>query len=453
MAQATSTQQTKNQQSFNPENPTDLEAPAKADNSAAQNGADEESAIVPGRFWTVPVICLVTTSFVLGANEFIMMGILPDIAQGLHIPQVLVGNLVSLFAAVYAVACPLVAAFSARFPRKKVYISMVGIFLVGNALSGFASNYAFLALSRMIVALVAGALVAVGMTFAPQVTEQATRTRFMAWVFSGFSLASVFGVPAGTWLAQTLGWRWAFHAITVITLILIVVDCAVLPASTRTSSVSILRQFLLFSDLRIVFACLCVICGAAATYVFYTYITPILTSFAGVGEAQVSLVLVVFGLMALFSNLYSGVLARKGSIEQPLGHMWGWYAAQMCALLLLSLACFVAHSQASLWAHIVVLVVVMALGLLMYLQNSPSQICYVDSAAQTHPGSLNLSNSLNSMSFNTGIALGAGVSGVVYSHWGLVALGSWGAVFALGAALSSLALLQIGSAYRRQRVH
>ena len=95
----------------------------------------------------------------------------------------------------------------------------------------------------------------------------------------------------------------------------------------------------------------------------------------------------------------------------------------------------------------------MALGWLMYLQNSPSQICYVDSAVQTHPGSLNLSNSLNSMSFNTGIALGAGVSGVVYSHWGLVALGAWGALFALGAALSSLALLQIGSAYRRQRVH
>lgn len=107
---------------MNPENSTDLEAPANPDNSAARNAAqnlpDEESAIIPGRFWTLPVICLVTTSFVLGANEFIMMGILPDIAQGLHISQVLVGNLVSIFAAVYAVACPLVAAFSARFQRK-----------------------------------------------------------------------------------------------------------------------------------------------------------------------------------------------------------------------------------------------------------------------------------------------------------------------------------------------
>ena len=132
---------------MNPEDSTDLEAPANPDNSATQNAADEESAIIPGRFWTLPVICLVTTSFVLGANEFIMMGILPDIAQGLHISQVLVGNLVSIFAAVYAVACPLVAAFSARFQRKRIYLAMVSVFLLGNALSGFASHYATLALS------------------------------------------------------------------------------------------------------------------------------------------------------------------------------------------------------------------------------------------------------------------------------------------------------------------
>lgn len=451
MAQAASTQQTKDQQSVNPESSTDLETLANTESRAAYNTADEESAIIPGRFWTLPVICLVTTSFVLGANEFIMMGILPDIAQGLHISQVLVGNLVSIFAAVYAVACPLVAAFSARFQRKRIYLAMVSVFLIGNALSGFAPNYAVLALSRMIVALVAGGLVAVGMTFAPQVAESSKRTRFMAWVFSGFSLASVFGVPAGTWLAQTFGWRWAFHSITLLTIALLLVDIAVLPASKRTSAVGILRQFLLFSDLRIVLGCACVIFGAAATYVFYTYITPVLTQFAGVAQARVSLVLILFGVMALFSNLYSGVLARRGTIEQPLGRMWSFYAVQMLTLVLLSAACWWALRSSSVLAHGSVFVLVMALGFLIYLQNSPSQICYVDSALQTHPGSLNLSNSLNSMSFNTGIALGAAVSGVVYDHVGLTALGAFGAVFAFLAALSSLALLQIGRSMRASR--
>jgi DHA1 family inner membrane transport protein len=380
-------------------------------------------------------------SFALGMNEFLMMGILPDIARGLSVPQTQVGNLVSLFAGVYAVCTPLGAAVSSRFRRFDAYMVLGGIFLAGNALSGFATGYAMLALSRLVVALVAGTMVAVAMTFSPQVARPENRARFMAWVFSGFSIASVAGVPFGTWVAGTFGWRWAFHIVTVIIAVLLVVMLLTLPRRSSTMRVGFFSQFLLFTDPRILLGVACVFFGAAATYVFYTYISPVLTRFGGIAPRYVSLALVVFGLAALFSNLYSGRLARRGSVEQPLGRMWPVYLLHAGLLALLSLGCLTGQ----VW---LVLASVIGIGACMYLQNSPSQIDYVDSAMQFHPGSLNLANSLNSMSFNLGITVGAAVGGLVKDGAGLAWLGAAGALFALAASGCAAWLLAVGRRFR-----
>lgn len=421
------------------EGPTVTEGPTVAKGSATM----EDSAVVPGRFWTAPVILLTAMSFALGANEFIMMGILPDISAGLRVSQVAVGNLVSLFAAVYAVCTPLAAAFSARFQRYRIYLAMSCVFLLGNALSGFAVNYAMLAASRIVVALVAGAMVAVAMTFAPQVSSPRNRTRFMAWVFSGFSIASVAGVPLGTWVAGRFGWHWAFHLISLLTLGLVVACVLRLPRRSRTVRIGFLDQFLLFADPRIDLGVLCVLFGAAATYVFYTYITPVLERYGRLPADGISTALVVYGLAALASNLLSGRLARNGTVEQPLGRIWPIYLTQAVTLILLAVGCL----SGQVW---LVLVTVLALGLLMYLQNSPSQIDYTDSAAQSHPGSLNLANSLNSMSFNTGIAIGAATGGWVRTAFGLAWLGVFGAAFALCACGCALGLLAVGRRGRKR---
>lgn len=413
--------------------------------SAHPASGNEDSAVVPGRFWTCPVILLTAMSFALGTNEFIMMGILPDVARGLNISQVLVGDLVSAFAAVYAVCTPLIAALSARFQRYRVYLAMALIFLIGNALSGFASSYAMLAVSRIIVALVAGAMVAVAMTFAPQVTEPRNRTRFMAWVFSGFSIASVVGVPLGTWVAGRFGWRWAFHLISMLIIVLIILCALFLPKRSHVSRIGFFSQFLLFTDPRIDLGVVCVICGAAATYVVYTYITPIMEVFGGIAPTWVSAALIVYGCAALASNLFSGRLARRGTVEQPLGRVWPIYVTQAVCLTLLTVG-------SVMRMPILVLAMVLCLGFLMYLQNSPSQIDYTDSAAQFHPGSLNLANSLNSMSFNIGIAIGAAIGGVVRDHLSMASLGLVGAIFALAAAGCALWLLAVGKKIREKRV-
>ena len=381
-----------------------------------------KSDVAKERFFNLPVIVLISLSFMLGMSEFIVVGVLPDIAAGLKVSEVTVGNLVSLFAFVYAPVTPLGSALSARFPRFATHLTLVGVFLIGNVLCAFASNYGVLVVARILIALVSGTLVAIAMTYAPDVTTEQYRTEFIAWVFSGFSIASVVGVPVGTWVANTFGWRWAFHLVNVLTVVLIVLMVVVLPRNSRIVKIGFLPQFRLFFDRRIQLGVLAVVFGAAATYVFYTYLTPIMRDEVHVPEQYLSVGLVIFGAACLWSNLYGGKLADRGRGVEPLTHIRPIYCAH--AVLMASLV--VAH-----WVPVYGALLLVVLGMFMYLQNSASQVLYMDVASQSHPGSLNLAASLNSMSFNIGIALGSAVGGLVNGHFGLTWLGPVGALFLL----------------------
>lgn len=374
------------------------------------------------RFFNLPVIVLISLSFMLGMSEFIVVGILPDIAAGLKVSEVTVGNLVSLFAFVYAPVTPLGSALSARFPRFATHLTLVGVFLIGNVLCAFAPNYGVLVVARILIALVSGTLVAIAMTYAPDVTTEQYRTKFIAWVFSGFSIASVVGVPVGTWVANTFGWRWAFHLVNVLTVALIALMVMVLPRNSRIVKIGFLPQFRLFFDRRIQLGVLAVVFGAAATYVFYTYLTPIMRDEVHVPEQYLSVGLVIFGAACLWSNLYGGKLADRGRGVEPLTHIRPIYCAH--AVLMASL--IVTH-----WVPVYGALLLVVLGMFMYLQNSASQVLYMDVASQSHPGSLNLAASLNSMSFNIGIAVGSAVGGLVNTHLGLMWLGPVGAIFLL----------------------
>ena len=391
-----------------------------------------KSDVAKERFFNLPVIVLISLSFMLGMSEFIVVGILPDIAAGLKVSEVTVGNLVSLFAFVYAPVTPLGSALSARFPRFATHLTLVGVFLIGNVLCAFAPNYGVLVVARILIALVSGTLVAIAMTYAPDVTTEQYRTKFIAWVFSGFSIASVVGVPVGTWVANTFGWRWAFHLVNVLTVALIVLMVMVLPRNSRIVKIGFLPQFRLFFDRRIQLGVLDVVFGAAATYVFYTYLTPIMRDEVHVPEQYLSVGLVIFGAACLWSNLYGGKLADRGRGVEPLTHIRPIYCAH--AVLMASL--IVTH-----WVPVYGALLLVVLGMFMYLQNSASQVLYMDVAAQSHPGSLNLAASLNSMSFNIGIAVGSAVGGLVNTHLGLMWLGPVGAIFLLCAVGTTTLLL------------
>lgn len=324
-----------------------------------------KSDVAKERFFNLPVMVLISLSFMLGMSEFIVVGVLPDIAAGLKVSEVTVGNLVSLFAFVYAPVTPLGSALSARFPRFATHLTLVGVFLIGNVLCAFASNYGVLVVARILIALVSGTLVAIAMTYAPDVTTEQYRTKFIAWVFSGFSIASVVGVPVGTWVANTFGWRWTFHLVNVLTVALIVLMVMVLPRNSRIVKIGFLPQFRLFFDRRIQLGVLAVVFGAAATYVFYTYLTPIMRDEVHVPEQYLSVGLVIFGAACLWSNLYGGKLADRGRGVEPLTHIRPIYCAH--AVLMASL--IVTH-----WVPVYGALLLVVLGMFMYLQNSASQV-------------------------------------------------------------------------------
>lgn len=374
------------------------------------------------RFFNLPVTILIFASFMLGMSEFVVVGILPDIASGLKVSEVTVGNLVAIFAFVYAPCTPLGSALSARFPRFLTYLTLMGVFLVGNILCAFAPNYLVLLIARLLIASVSGTLVAISMTFAPDVTTDKYRTKFIAWVFSGFSIASVVGVPAGTWVANTFGWRVTFALVSVLTAVLMASMAVSLPRNSHPAKIGFLRQFRLFFDRRIQLGVADVVFGAAASYVFYTYLSPIMRDEIGVPERYISVGLVVYGCACLWSNLYGGKLADRGRGVEPLTHIRPIYCVQAVCLCLLAFASLVPVAGALL---------LVALGMFMYLQNASSQVLYMDVAYQSHPGSVNLAASLNSMSFNIGIAIGSAVGGMVNDALGLAWLGPFGAIFAL----------------------
>jgi len=207
--------------------------------------------------------------------------------------------------------------------------------------------------------------------------------------------------------------------------------------------VGILGQFKLFSDRRIILGVLTVVFGLASSYVWYTYLTPMFTNELHVPAAYVSVALVAFVACCLWSNLYSGKLATRGTGIWPLVGMRKAYALQFVCMLLLPFA------TANAMLGSVLLVV---LGLTIYLQNSPSQVLYSYVAETGYPGCGTLASSLNSTSCNLGIALGSAVGGVAYNAAGLRWLGPVGAVFAALAVLMTV-LLKVNDGWRAMRSH
>ncbi len=326
------------------------------------------------RFFNLPVVMLIASSFMLGMSEFIMVGILPDIAVGLKVSEVTVGNLVSLFAFVYAPVTPLGSALSARFPRFATHMTLIGVFLAGNLLCAFAPNYAVLMAGRILIALVSGTLVAIAMTYAPDVTTDTFRTKFIAWVFSGFSIASVVGVPVGTWVANVFGWRWAFHLVNALTVVLIIGMVAVLPRNSHAAKIGFLSQFRLFFDRRIQLGVLDVVCGVAASYVFYTYLTPIMRDEVHVPEQYLSVGLMIFGAACLWSNLYGGKLADRGRGVEPLTHIRPIYCAHAVLMASLIVAHWVAVLAAAVRTPLAVFAGVMVASLFAGLLIRESQL-------------------------------------------------------------------------------
>ena len=363
----------------------------------------------------------VLVSFMLGCNEFIVVGIISDIAGSLHVAVPTVGYLVTIFATVYAISTPLITVLTNRFNRYHTFMGLMVIFLIGNTLTGFATSFPILVAARMITAIVAGTIESLSIAICNVIAPRNKRAVLISWLAAGFSIASVIGVPIGTAISTNFGWQNAFHVISLLSLVTCLILGWLLPRDLQQAGGGIKDQLVLLTDKRILLGAALILFSAATSYAYYTYIRPLITTTLGFNTTSLNWLLMVIGIVSIISNRVSGSLAEHDGLR----FMPRLYVFDMILFLLFPVAMLLP------WTGYALLLV---LTLVVLLAGSPLQIMFLDVAEERYPQATALASALNAIFFNIGISLGSATASGVLSLAGLGNLW-WGALLFAGVSL------------------
>ena len=374
---------------------------------------------------------LIGLGFVLGSCEYMVVAILPDIASGLGAGLGAAGKLVSVFAAGYAIGTPLLTAAAGRVPKYRLLMTLLALFLAANAMSMLSPNLTVLYLSRAFTAVLTGTLTAVAFLFVREVTPRELSAAAVSLFYAGMSFATVVGNPLNKLICRYLGWRAPFGVILALGAVLLPVLARLLPRriSAGEEGGSFLRQFAVLRDARYSLCVLMTVCCYSATYVVYTYLTPILTDVLAMPEAAVSPLLLAVGLCCVGSNLLAGWVGAHGGVRRT-------------SLVLLGQAVLFAAMPALLGGRWTGLAAVFAMCLLMYGLTTPVQLHALELAEGEHAYAAGLCASTLSVAGNIGIAAGSFAASTLQETVGLRLLGWPAAVFALAGLGLNLALLR-----------
>lgn len=367
--------------------------------------------------WTL-ILSLALLTFVLGTSEFVIVGILPDIADGLSISIATAGTLVSAFAISFAVGTPITMSMTSHFPKRKLMLGLTIAFTLLNLLSSLAPMYEALLVLRMVTAVVTGVLISLAMLVASESVPPSKRGIAVSFIFGGFTMANVFGVPIGTFLGQQAGWEATFVLTTTLGTIAWFAIFRVLPKQLSQDKTSLREQLTLLTNPRILIAFLIPAFGFGATYVVYTYLVPILKDVLGVPVSWVSPILFAYGFISIFSNMAAGKIAS----HNPIGRLRIVFLVQ--ALVLAAL--FVTTSSLTLGLINIALMSFMAI-----LLTTSTQIYLIDLAEAFNPNAKGLASSLMPVASNVGIGLGSALGGVVYATSPIMTLALVGGAVAL----------------------
>ncbi|WCS25337.1 MFS transporter [Methylobacterium sp. NMS14P] len=342
----------------------------------------------------LPILALAVASFGIGTTEFVIMGLLPEVAQsfGVTIPQA--GYLVSGYAMGVVVGAPIVAIATAGLPRKTALLALMAVFLAGNLGCALAPSYGLLMAARILTAFAHGAFFGIGAVVAWDLVPREKRTQAVSLMFAGLTLANVLGVPLGTALGQEAGWRSTFWAVVVIGLAAGLAIQLCVPDGLPGTRGRLVSEFRALGRWPVLRPMLISTLSSVSFFTVFTYITPFLTGVTGFTPQGVTGVLFAAGTGLTVGNLLGGHLADRG----PMATIVGSFLGIVAALLVLAA---VAHHPA-----LTVAVVVVWSGLVFALV-SPLQIWVVEAASDAP----NLASTLNQGAFNLGNATGAWIGG------------------------------------------
>ena len=378
----------------------------------------DPNSLEPATATRLPLLALAIASFGIGTTEFVIMGLLPNVAQDLSVTIPQAGMLVSGYALGVTFGAPVLAVATARMDRRRALLLLIGIFILGNLLCALAPSYWLLMGARVVTAFCHGSFFGLGAVVAAELVAPQRRAQAIALMFSGLTLANVLGVPFGTALGQAFGWRAAFWAVVGIGILAATALMVWLPRNIRPQGPGLLAEARTLGRSQVVLAMLISVISSASLFSVFTYITPILEHVTGVIAHNVTLILLLFGVALTLGNFVGGRLGDWRLMPAMIG---------ILVLLIAVLAAF-AQTNREVWTACAN---IFGWGILAFALISPLQMRVVNEAS----GAPNLASTLNQGAFNFGNATGAWVGGSALDH-GL----GYGELPWIGAGLATLAL-------------
>jgi len=347
----------------------------------------------------LPLLILALSSFAIGTTEFVIMGLLPEVARDLGVSIPGAGWLVTGYALGVAIGAPFMALATARLPRKAALVVLMGIFIVGNLLCALASDYNVLMFARVVTALCHGAFFGIGSVVAASLVPANRRASAVALMFTGLTLANVLGVPLGTALGQVAGWRSTFWAVTAIGVVALIGLIAFLPAKRDEARLDIAAELSALKGAGIWLSLSMTALFAASMFTLFTYVAPLLNDITGVSPRGVTWTLLLIGLGLTVGNILGGKWADKRLAATLVG-VFVAMAVISTALSWTAVALIPAEITLFLWATAAFAAVpALQINVVTFGKSAP-----------------NLVSTLNISAFNVGNALGAWVGGVVIAQ-------------------------------------
>lgn len=355
------------------------------------------------------LFALTLSAFAIGTTEFVIVGLIPTIAEQLNVSLPSAGLLVSLYALGVAIGAPVLTALTGKLPRKWLLVGLMALFTVGNLLAWQAPGYESLIVARILTGLAHGVFFSVGSTIATGLVAKEKAASAIAIMFSGLTVALVTGVPLGTWIGQVFGWRETFLVVSLLGLVAMVGSLLLVPGNLPKGAASSVREqlsVLTKKPLLLVYAKTAL--GYGGAFTAFTFLAPILQQVSGFSAGAVSFILLVYGVSVAVGNIWGGKLADRMG---PLPALKLLFAGLAVVLLVLTFTA----------PHPVLAVLTVLVWGAFAFGNVPGlQVLVVKQAERHTPNAVDVASGLNIAAFNVGIALGSVVGGFVVEHLGLM---------------------------------
>ena len=364
----------------------------------------------------VSLLALALSAFAIGTTEFVIMGLLPEVAGDLQVSIPSAGWLISGYALGVAIGAPIMALLTAKLPRKRTLMLLMVIFIIGNVLCALAYSYNLLMAARVITALCHGAFFGIGAVVAASLVAPGKQASAVALMFTGLTLANVLGVPLGTWFGQLFGWRATFWGVSVIGILAFISLIVSLPTNRDEKPVHLASEIGALANGKLWLSLLMTVFFAAAMFALFSYIAPLLLQVTGISDKGVSWTLFLIGGGLTVGNILGGKLAdRKLSLSLILS--FSLIAVFSLIFSWTSHALWLAELTLFLWAMATFATVPgLQINVVRHGKEAP-----------------NLVSTLNISAFNVGNAFGAWAGGaVIGSGYGLTAVPVVAAILAAG---------------------